>query len=263
MKNRSLLKGAFHVHSNYSKDGEFSIEELARKAKVLGYDFLVLTDHFEDMDEHVMQELIDESRRVTTSYALDIVPGIEIRLRNKVHMLMVGIESPINPACSQDIELLREAAKDNQALIGLAHLSHEPDLSLSELSKFDFIEGWNRRYDKRFPPTRAFRTAKALSDCCFVGGLDLHSIDELGLMWMETEATDIMKGIRSGNVTTKNSILEMDQNCHLKKGKTIYSSLSWLSPCLNHFTDLTTKPFSLTNEKPPRIIRKLVNTFLG
>jgi hypothetical protein len=263
MKTKSTLKGAFHVHSKYSKDGELSLEELAQKAKSLGYDFLVLTDHIEDMDELMMNELIAECRRVTEAYALEMIPGVEIRLKNKAHILMVGIGAALNPACCHDIELLRKTAKDNQALIGLAHLSHEPNLSLSELSKFDFIEGWNHRYDKRFPPFRSLRTAEALSKSCFVGGLDLHSVDDLGFIWLETEARSIMDGIRSRNVTTKNSIIEIDKEWHLKKGRTIYLAFFWTSFCLNYFATLTSKPFSLAERKPPRILRKIAKTILG
>jgi DNA polymerase (family 10) len=38
------IKGDFHVHTNYS-DGENSIEEMARRAHELGYQYICLTDH--------------------------------------------------------------------------------------------------------------------------------------------------------------------------------------------------------------------------
>jgi hypothetical protein len=258
-----VIKGAIHVHSNYSQDSEASIEDLAKKAKVLSYDFIILADHFEDMDEHILRDFLNICKKFSAIYNLNIIPGVEVRLKTGIHILIMNIKSVLEASCTNDFESLRKIAKSQRALVGLAHLSQQPEMSLDELSKFDFIEAWNYRYDKRFPPFKAFRIAQALRNGRFIGGLDLHSIDELGSLWIQTEQSDIIDGIRYGKVTTKSGILEMDQNCNIVKGKAIYYGFFWIFFFLNRLTKLASKSFSLTRKKPPRIIKLLKKALIG
>jgi len=44
------FEGLMHIHSRYSYDGFFSLEELSELSKSRGYNFIVLTDHADDFD---------------------------------------------------------------------------------------------------------------------------------------------------------------------------------------------------------------------
>jgi hypothetical protein len=261
MQKSNRLKGAIHIHSNYSNDGKSSLEELAQKARELHYDFLAITDHFEDLDDYKLNELLHECKRLSDFYRFNMIPGVEVRLRNGAHVLVIGINSVLKQFSIDNIESLQKAAREQCALIGLAHLSYEPNLSLTDLLKFDFIEGWNHRYDRNFPSLRAFRTTHVLRNNCFTGGIDLHSIDELGSIWLETGESNIIDGIRNKKIITKNNFLEVDQNGHIKNGKLFFFVFFWISITLQQIDKLALK-FVFLNRKPPQILKKF-RTILG
>ena len=262
MEKSHKLKGAFHIHSNFSKDGKASVKEIAQKAKALQYDFLVLADHFEDIEAHKFNELIKECKRLGAHYGLSMIPGVEVCLENGAHVLVIGIKSVLKPFSINNLDSLRKEAKDQCALIGLAHLSHAPNLSLTELSKFDFIEGWNHRYNKGFPPLRTFKTAHVLQNNCFIGGLDMHSINELGPIWLETEENSVIEGIRNKKIITKNNFLAIDPTGSIKRGKAFFFAFFWLSISIQYVEKMMIK-YVFLNKKPPKNLRKLTKIFFG
>lgn len=258
------LKGAFHLHSDYSHDSSCSLEELVQKARKLGYSFLVITDHFEDMDKSRLQELIDNCKRLTmASDNLEIIPGIEIRCKNRAHILVIGIQAPIDPSDALDIELVQKSAKAQGALTGVAHLCHEANLSLEELSGFDFIEVWNARYDKKFPSLKNLRIAQRVPNSCILGGVDSHSIDRFGSLWIETEIRNVIEAIKQKKVVTKSSLIALDSHGYIGRSKAAYYTLylSWLS--VRYLAHALGQIFVLTRWSPPHILKKVKRNVVG
>jgi DNA polymerase (family 10) len=78
------LKGDLHVHSKYS-DGFASIEEVARKADSLGYEYVAITDHSQSLkiagglSKEKVYKKIEEIRKVSKKFKnLKILMGTEI-----------------------------------------------------------------------------------------------------------------------------------------------------------------------------------------
>lgn len=82
------IKGDLHVHSNYS-DGFSSIEELARQAKEMGYQYICITDHSKrlpvagGLKEADLLKQIKEIRALNKKLAgFRVLTGIEIEILN-------------------------------------------------------------------------------------------------------------------------------------------------------------------------------------
>ncbi|MCS7223607.1 MAG: DNA polymerase/3'-5' exonuclease PolX [Armatimonadetes bacterium] len=75
------IKGEPHCHTKWS-DGAQSVEEMARAARVRGYEYLAITDHSPPMGWGVKperyKELIKEIRRVSDQLGFPILAGIEV-----------------------------------------------------------------------------------------------------------------------------------------------------------------------------------------
>ncbi|OIO62785.1 hypothetical protein AUJ69_02180 [Candidatus Woesearchaeota archaeon CG1_02_47_18] len=77
-------KGDFHVHSDYS-DGNSSMEEIARRGKSLGYEYVCITDHSKaeriahGINEEKLRQQIEEIKRLNKRVkGIRILSGIEV-----------------------------------------------------------------------------------------------------------------------------------------------------------------------------------------
>ncbi len=70
----SDIKGDFHVHSKWS-DGSATLEELAQKAKELGYEYIVIADHSQSLKiangltEDKLAEKIEEIKKINKKFS--------------------------------------------------------------------------------------------------------------------------------------------------------------------------------------------------
>lgn len=78
------IKGDLHIHSNFS-DGISSIKEIAKKAKLLGYEYIAITDHSKSLkiaggiDEEKLKEQIAAIREMNKKTdGVYILTGIEV-----------------------------------------------------------------------------------------------------------------------------------------------------------------------------------------
>jgi len=72
-----------HIHSNYSDDADYSIEELIKMAKDKGLKAIAITDHN-------LTDGIDEALELTARDELEVIPGVEFDTRygdNTLHIL--------------------------------------------------------------------------------------------------------------------------------------------------------------------------------
>lgn len=190
-----MLTCDLHVHTNYSRDGESSIEDIIYRAEAVGLDAIAITDH--DTIEGAKAAL-----NIRTNVI--IIPGIEISTRQG-HLIALGSlsEFPKGLDVLDTIMLARERG----ALLILPHpfhmLRHGVALHLrSALGSVDAIESFNSRYIVGSANRRAAKFAKKLGKPC-VGGSDAHNARYVGygktLVQAQPDVASILEAIRNGD----------------------------------------------------------------
>lgn len=149
-ESRGGYTGVIHLHSAYSHDGRDPIPDLARTLAGQGFDFCVLTDHFEDLDEAALDRYRADIAAVNSAGGFVVVPGIEVEFEG-VHVILV-------PAGSFD-EIQRSIAERDLDRSGAVRLLAHPakyDLetivTLLRDREFDGVELWNQASDGKYSP---------------------------------------------------------------------------------------------------------------
>ena len=192
-----MLACDLHVHSNFSKDGESSIEEILKRAEEAGLDAIAITDH--DSVDGVKRAL------VCTTTVL-VIPGIEVSTKQG-HLLVLGVTDLI-PA-GLDVIVTVEIARRMGALAILPHPYHMWRHGVARRKKagmdiVDAVEVFNSRYIVGSANTKAARIAKRLGKPC-VGGSDAHNARFVGFgrtfVDAEKNVPAILDAIRAGKVS--------------------------------------------------------------
>jgi predicted metal-dependent phosphoesterase TrpH len=192
-----MLTCDLHVHSNYSKDGESSIEEILRMAEEAGLDAIAITDH--DSVEGAKLALSLPSTVL-------VIPGIEVSTKQG-HLLVLGV-TEIIPAGLDVVETVNIARRMGALLI-LPHPYHIWRHGVARRKKagmmvVDAVEVFNSRYIVGSANNKAARIAKRLGKPC-VGGSDAHNAKFVGFgrTWVDSEKNvpAILDAIRAGKVS--------------------------------------------------------------
>jgi hypothetical protein len=164
-----------HVHSKWSYDGSWALDELSARFTRRGYRVLMMTEH----DRGFTAARLDEYRRACSQASTDkmlIVPGIEYSdAANRVHVLVWGPVPFLGESLATN-EML-EAVKASNGLAVLAHPSRREAWKSFEPSWIDRILGievWNRKYDGWAPSQTAPALQSKTGAIPFVG-LDFHT----------------------------------------------------------------------------------------
>jgi predicted metal-dependent phosphoesterase TrpH len=190
-----MLTCDLHVHTNYSRDGESSIEDIIRRAEIIGLDAIAITDH--DTIEGARAAL-----KIPTSVI--IIPGIEISTKQG-HLIALGTLTEF-PKGMDVLETIA-VAREHGALLILPHpfhmMRHGVALHFrSALSSVDAVEVFNSRYIVGSANKRAAKFAKKLGKPC-VGGSDAHNARYVGygktLVESESNVPSILEAIRNGD----------------------------------------------------------------
>ena len=192
-----MLTCDLHVHTNYSKDGESSVEEIIRAAEVAGLDAIAITDH----------DSIDGAKKaLACNTSVLVIPGIEVTTKQG-HLLVLGV-TEIIPA-GLDVEVTVAIARRMGALLILPHPYHVWRHGVARRRKagmmvVDAVESFNSRYIVGSANRKAERIALKLGKPC-VGGSDAHNARFIGFgrtyVDAEKNVPAILDAIRAGNVT--------------------------------------------------------------
>ncbi len=172
------VKGIIHVHSDFSSDGLHSVADLADFAREVGFRFVGLTDHAEDLSDEDMRSLQRECEKHSDGSCV-LIPGLEFRCSEDIHILGLGI---VNGISSMDPVTV---ARQIQSLGGLAILAHPGRNGYQcprELyTMLNGIEIWNAAYDGQFVPPvaslRLLQEARTSNPSILgFGGADLHGL---------------------------------------------------------------------------------------
>jgi hypothetical protein len=192
-----MLTCDLHVHTNFSKDGESSVEDILRRAEDTGLDVIAITDH----------DTIDGAKKaMTIATNVLVIPGIEVSTKQG-HLLILGVTEMI-PA-GLDVVVTVDIARRMGALAILPHPYHVWRHGVARRMKagmtiVDAIEVFNSRYIVGSANMKAARIAKRLGKPC-VGGSDAHNARFVGFgrtfVDAEKNVPAILDAIRAGNVT--------------------------------------------------------------
>lgn len=176
------MKLDLHVHTNYSPDGDGSIEEVIKTAIKKGLNGIAITDHNEIAGALKGLEVAKDVKNFI------LIPGMEISTENG-HIIALNIREKIPSRLSpkKTVDMIKK-------LGGLAICPH-PFRPLSGLgytiaknTEFDVIEAYNAR-SMVISNNRALRLANKLK-LGKSAGSDAHILEEIGAAFIEVEGDD-------------------------------------------------------------------------
>lgn len=168
------IRVACHVHSNWSYDGKWSLEEIAAAFSRRGYQAVMMTEHDRGFNEQRRLEHREACRKASSAGIL-LLPGIEYSDgANCVHILVWG-DVPFVGADMDTGKVLATVAAAGSIAV-LAHPSRKQAWRRFDpiwASSLVGIESWNRKTDGWAPSRDAQPLLKTSGALPFVG-LDFH-----------------------------------------------------------------------------------------
>jgi hypothetical protein len=164
-----------HVHSKWSYDGKWTLEDLSAKFRGRGCRVLMMTEHDRGFSATRLAEFREACARVSSEDIL-VVPGIEYSdAPNRVHILVWG---PV-PFLGENLPTLDmlEKVKAANGVAVFAHPSRKKAYECFEPRWADLllgIEAWNRKYDGWAPSETSPALLEKSGAVPFVG-LDFHT----------------------------------------------------------------------------------------
>lgn len=212
-----LVKGIIHVHSNYSYDGQHSLEEIARHGMARGYGFVGMSEHSDTLTEEKMAQHVKDCEKATASGCL-LIPGIEFTCENNLHLVGLGVQHYTD---AKDPEKVSEFIRRQDGIAVFAHprrYNYHIPANLTDV--LHGIEVWNAGYDGRFVPNDlSLSLLKVLRrrnrELLAFGSQDLHHITdhshvELVVSCVRLGQDEILGALREGHFVIQNRYFNLD-----------------------------------------------------
>jgi hypothetical protein len=169
-----------HIHSAWSYDGSWSLDDLSRLFGRLRCDVVLMTEHDRGFDADRWAEYQDACARATTSRTL-LVPGIEYSDGdNAVHVMVWGDLPFLGEGI--DTSTLLTAAREHR---GVAVMGHPARKSGWQRFSREWVRGllgvelWNRKQDGFSPAPESLRLLNQTPSLVPFVGLDFHDARQL------------------------------------------------------------------------------------
>lgn len=161
-----VIRGAFHLHSSLSSDGQGDFRDWALWARERGLSFLIFTEHEPDVTEAQLAGMPDEVAGVRLFWFFE---------KGNEHCHWVELP-------------------------GMAVLLH-PGEPKSPDKLFACVEAWNLKRDGPYPSRRVLTAFKG-QDLMFIGGCDFHSPRYTPIV-LELEGNDPLISLREGRFVSR------------------------------------------------------------
>jgi PHP domain len=185
------LRIASHIHSEWSYDGTWTLDELAHAFARRGYDALLMTEHDHGFDENRWRQY-NEACAAATNGDMLVVPGIEYSDASDVVHVAVWGDLPFLGHGLPTAELLERARQ----LGGVTILTHPIRRDAWRLwdplwsANLVGIEVWNRKWDGWAPSRTSLALLRSASSLLPFSGLDFHTARQFFPLAMTTDLDD-------------------------------------------------------------------------
>ena len=146
--NRSVVKGAFHLHSTLSGDGEVPLADIKRLFVKDGFNFVAICEHQHDMDLCKFNVLVEHCRRLSDTSFL-MIPGIEFNCYRN-HILGIGIDAYCPTVAGDDV--VPWIKRHNGFAVWAHPKKNEYRLPRHVINELDGMEVWNSKFDGKYAP---------------------------------------------------------------------------------------------------------------
>jgi hypothetical protein len=202
----TALRVAAHVHSTWSYDGSWTLEQIARAFARQGRDAVLMAEHDRTFDEDRWADYREACAEASAEGAL-LVPGIEYsNADNLVHTAVWGVEEFLGRE-RPTAELL-EDARDGVSVI--AHPGRRRAWETLAPECFELASGieiWNRKYDGVAPGPAGVELARR-HDLLPFAGLDFHTARQFFPLAMGADLSvpaehpdEVIQALRQGQLT--------------------------------------------------------------
>ncbi len=202
-----MLRFDLHVHTNYSKDGQSTVEEILKAAREKGLDGVAITDHDTTAGAKYALEICDR-----VAPGLLVIPGEEVSTRSG-HLIVLGIinDIPRGMTVSETIK----AGHDLGGTVIVPHPYNTLRHGISIPKGADAVEAYNSRFIFGVHNHIAKTRSKGLG-LPTVAGSDAHTATFVGTAVTIVETDDkcvagVLRAIREGKtrVTVKKTPLSV------------------------------------------------------
>jgi hypothetical protein len=186
------VRGIIHCHSDFSFDGQNSLEELCCAFKAQGFSFVALTEHSSGISKTRYEEYVARCRKLSSDEFV-LIPGLEILCPNGTEIAGIGLTELIESA---DPETVSTAIKRAGGFSIWVHPQKRGGLSRNSIPYGTHaIEILNGKEDGTIAPdlklSRKIATWRREYNFMVIAGLDLHCIGAPLNVWIECSVSEV------------------------------------------------------------------------
>lgn len=261
----TVIKGAIHIHSLYSYDGKKSIEEIKHIYKSRGYNFIIMTEHAEKLEDDKFKLFISECKSLSEDDFV-IIPGLEFRCKNGLEILGLNISKKLNILEPKKlIELIQE--KDGLAILAHPH-KYKFSWDYNILKNLNGVEIWNYLYDgKHAPRVTSINLLKSLTktnkNIFAYCGVDFHdNVHTAELIHYviinKISSKEIINSLKLGKFYIGNNRTKLNSKAEIKFYEYIwFDFLNLVYDVINTYAIISYKIIQYFGIKTPNFLYKL------